>query len=368
MNWDLLPFAKDDLEVYLSQLYQNPVTVTGVEKLADQEDGEEIKGFGYGRPLLITLQQNEQEDRIVFHTMAGDAFGHERPSDRARNMLLDYETFNRLPRHVTALDVGALGQTAPISLGQAGEFFLLTRYVSGKPYANDLKRILAEDKLQPGDTARAEALAAYLARIHQQKQPDPVAYRRCIRDLLGHGEGIMGILDGYPADFEPAPPARLQAIEEKCVAWRWRIKERPQRLSQVHGDFHPWNVLFRAGADFSVLDRSRGAWGEPADDVTSLSINYLFFWLQQSGGANSRFQGPFRQLFDLFWQHYGQASGDEDMGELAPPFLAWRALVLAHPRWYPNLETAVRQALFRFVENVLAADRFDPAKIENYLH
>ena len=35
----------------------------------------------------------------------------------------------------------------------------------------------------------------------------------------------------------------------------------------MHGDFHPWNLLFREGVEFSVLDRSRGEWGEPADDV-----------------------------------------------------------------------------------------------------
>lgn len=42
------------------------------------------------------------------------------------------------------------------------------------------------------------------------------------------------------------------------------------RLRQVHGDFHPWKILFELGADFRLLDRSRGEFGDPADDVTSL--------------------------------------------------------------------------------------------------
>jgi len=55
-----------------------------------------------------------------------------------------------------------------------------------------------------------------------------------------------------------------------------RIGSWAHRLSQVHGDFHPWNVLFREGVDFTVLDRSRGERGEPADDVTAMTINYIF--------------------------------------------------------------------------------------------
>ena len=46
----------------------------------------------------------------------------------------------------------------------------------------------------------------------------------------------------------------------------------------MHGDFHTWNILFREGTDFSVLDRSRGEWGEwgeAVDDVICLALNVL---------------------------------------------------------------------------------------------
>ena len=43
----------------------------------------------------------------------------------------------------------------------------------------------------------------------------------------------------------------MREIERRCLEWRWRLKAKTQRLRQVHGDFHPWNILFRAGADFS---------------------------------------------------------------------------------------------------------------------
>jgi len=58
---------------------------------------------------------------------------------------------------------------------------------------------------------------------------------------------------------------------------------RDEWLRQIHGDFHPWNILFRPGIDFQLLDRSRGEYGDPADDLTSLTVNYFFFSLQRSG-------------------------------------------------------------------------------------
>jgi hypothetical protein len=53
--------------------------------------------------------------------------------------------------------------------------------------------------------------------------------------------------------------------------------------------------------------------------------------------------------------------------EAAAPFIAWRALVMASPVWYPALEERLRQKLFDFILNVLAAERFDPERANDYL-
>jgi hypothetical protein len=363
MDWDALPFDEGALKRYLASLFEGDVALGEIREL--HGDGEEaLKEYGYGTPLLIEFQHDGQEEKVVLHTVSRDGFGHERPSDRASNLLLDHATFNRLPRHVVSLDVGAFESDRDlISLGDAGEFFFLTRYAPGRLYVRDLERIADQDKLVPRDRARCILLADYLARIHAVKHDDPLLYRRRIRDLVGHGEGIMGMLDGYPADFPAASPERLAEIERRCVTWRWRVKDAAGRLSQVHGDFHPWNVLFQDEIEFMLLDRSRGAWGEPADDVSSMSINYILFAMRQWGGV----QGPFRELYDLFWARYLASSGDEGMLRVVQPFFAWRGLVLAHPVWYPSLSPEVREGLFRFVENVLDVDRFDPQAVDEYV-
>jgi aminoglycoside phosphotransferase (APT) family kinase protein len=222
-------------------------------------------------------------------------------------------------------------------------------------------RMLANPELTDLDTARADALCDYLVEIHRVKSLEAGLYVRRIRELIGHSECIMGLVDSYP-DRPEVREWGLQDIERHCVDWRWRLKQRVHRLSQVHGDFHPWNILFREGTDFGVIDRSRGEWGDPADDVCCLTMNYLFFSLQRSG----RLDGNFESLFLRFWDRYLEKSGDSEMLQVSAPFFAFRGLVMAHPVWYPTLAESVRQQLFRFMRTVLGEERFNPHEVHRY--
>ena len=352
------------IEAYLVAIGYDNARIETIRDLT-QAPGDSLKEFGYGHPILIVFRAHNRTYRVVFHTHTADAFGHDRRSDRAAALLLADETYNTLPQHVRCLNVGAFKPDGQLlSLGDAGEFFLLTEYADGELYAQDLARIRDTGQALPGDIERARTLAAYLAEIHAIKKSAPVLYERHLRDTIGHGEGIMGLTDSYPPDYAPAPPAFLEAIEQQCIRWRWRLKAKSSRLSQIHGDFHPFNILFRTGTDFSILDRSRGAWGEPADDVSALSINYLFYALQQNPDS---FDGPLAALFTAFWTTYLDMTNDREILTVIAPFFAWRGLVIASPLWYPNLHLQTRQTLFRFIRRVLEEEQFDPAYVNAYL-
>lgn len=348
------------LREYLAARFGPEAGLARIEPLATTPG---VKGGGYGVPQLVSWRSSGGEQRYVLETVRPGGFGHEDRADRAALVLRALDDYGDLPRHVRAVDAGAFSRSgAAVGLADTEEFFLLTGFVEGEPYARDLERIAARSRLELLDCDRAVALAEYLAAIHREPVTHETWYRRRLRDLTGSGECIAGIADSYPEGEFPAP-AVLERIELLALRWRYRLRDRADRLRRIHGDFHPWNILFRAGTDLTALDRSRGRFGDPADDVAALAVNYLFFAVRGEG----RFHGPFAELFHRFWNRYRSVSGDESLAEVIAPYFAFRTLVLANPVWYPSETAATRRALFRFLFGTLEADRFDPESLEELL-
>ena len=356
------------LREYFSALYEADVKIDGVCELGGklkEAREKELKGFGYGKPYLIefSIGRNKRKAVVLETLRVEGGFGHDHFSDRAQVLIWQHSTFNKLPCHVRSVDVGAFTMDGGLkSVGDCREFFIVTELIEGQLYHVDLDRIKKQKRLTGLDLDRCRALSDYLATIHKVKKDAPELYVRRIRDLVGHGECIFGLTDSYPAKLPYVSERDFVDIEKKCVEWRWKLKQKACRLSQVHGDYHPWNIMFRGGADFTLLDRSRGEWGEPADDVSALTINYLFYSLQVYG----RLAGPFERLFELFWKNYLDKTGDTEILSVIQPFYAWRSLVVASPVWYPNLPLDMRKKLFHFIRKILETEKLELKKVNSY--
>ncbi len=357
---------KQAVEKYLGELYGS-AEVTGIGELGEipvkVEEG--IKGFGYGKPYLIEFEADGKTHSVVLSTMrVQKGFGHDHFSDRAAILIWQNSVFNKLPKHVRSLDVGYFTHEGELfSGGRAEEYFILMEKIEGKEYFLDLERIKKEGGLISLDKDRAKALSSYLAEIHANKHENCELYLRKIRDIVGHGECIMGLTDSYPDTLDFVSWDELCEIEKKCVEWRYKIKGKSHRLCATHGDFHPWNIMFRDGIDFSVLDRSRGEWGEAADDVSSITMNYIFYSMQTYG----ELAGPFQELYELFFENYLEKTHDNELLRVIHPFYVFRSLVVASPIWYPNIEHGVRKKLFNFISNILDGEEFNYHDVNSYL-
>jgi len=374
---------EEALKAYLKKKFRDIIQVD-IRKL-----GSGVQGSGF----LIEMKTPAGIRSYVVKSLLSEGLGHDYPSDRASVFLLDLDEYKNLPRHVKAVDVLSEMEDGSIkSIGGGKEYYLLMERGVGRHYFNDLSEFVHKDRLEISDIEKIKAMTSYLAEIHSIKKDSKTLYWRKLRDTVGHGECLMGVFDTYPDGTLSYD--EITAIIKKSVDWIYKLKPRYKRLSEIHGDFHPGNIWFReVGSqksevspptypspsrgegkgggetsefgiqiDFILLDRSRGPWGEPADDVTALTINYIFFSIKNHGDV----RGAYLEGLNLFFDEYIKASGDTDINEVVAPFFAFRGAVVANPVFYPEITSEQRKLIFRFVNNVLDDNRFKLEKINDY--
>lgn len=298
---------------------------------------------------------------IIIKTLFPQNFGHDYFSDRAQVLLLANKSYNLMPNHVRSIDVVGVGDEL-VSVGDCTEFFIVMEEAQGTTYFSDLDAILERGTLTQRDRDRCCQLADFLVSLHEEKKEDPILYTRKIRDTVGHGECIMGVLDTYP----PVPFTTTEEMVEfvqLAVRWWGKIKGKSHRLCVVHGDYHPGNIWWH-DQRLTLLDRSRGLYGEPADDVACLSINYIFYGLMMHEDS---FKGPFAELFHLFLDRYFHHTKDHEMWELMAPFYAFRTTVICNPLFYPQVTDRTRRNLLNFALNLMEQETFSPDSITEYL-
>ena len=373
---------EEALKAYLKKQFADIIQVD-IRKL-----GSGVQGSGF----LIEMKTQSGIRSYVVKTLLSEGLGHDYPSDRAAVFLLDLDEYKNLPRHVKGIDVLAEMEDGSIkSIGGGREYYLLMERGTGRHYFNDLTEFSKKDSLDEIDRKKIEAMTSYLADIHSVKKDSKTLYWRKLRDTVGHGECLMGVFDTYPDGT--LPYNEMAEIIKKSVDWIARLKPKYRRLCQIHGDFHPGNIWFRSEdlltrglgdtenrgredsfhrvtvtpsrpvIDFVLLDRSRGPWGDAADDVTALTINYIFFSIKHHGSV----KGSYLEGLKMFFEKYIALTGDEELYSVVAPFFAFRGAVVANPIFYPELTLDQRKLIFRFVNNVLDDDKFRLEKVNDYL-
>ncbi len=342
---------RGSIEAYLKDRFGN------VELVEFERLGSGVHGTGFS--LIIDTAEGRKE--YVIKDLAPQGLGHDYPSDRAAVFLLAYDEYAKLPNHVKPVDViTVLADGSVKSIAGGREYFLIMEKVEGRNYFNDLEEMKEKDALTEADREKIRTMVSYLADIHSKKHTSKDLYWRKVRDTIGHGECLMGVFDSYPdgtLSYE-----EMAEIEKLCIDWRARLKNFHHRLCQIHGDFHPGNIWFK-DTEFVLLDRSRGPWGDAADDVTALTINYIFYSIMY----RDRLEGAYEEALRFFYDEYIKATGDDELMKVVPLFYAFRGAVVAHPVFYPQLRPEQRQAVFNLVKGMLQEETFSADKINQML-
>ncbi|GBE01273.1 phosphotransferase enzyme family protein [bacterium BMS3Bbin06] len=342
---------RESLLTYLRERFGD-VCIKRFERL-----GAGVHGTGFS----LVIETGGREREYVVKDLAPEGLGHDYPSDRAAVLLLAYDEYGNLPKHIRAVDVVALTEDGSVrSVSGGKEYFLVMEKAEGTNYFSDLEEMKDKAVLSDMDRKKIQAMAGYLKEIHSVKKESKTLYRRKIRDTIGHGECLMGVFDSYPDGVVGYDT--MAEIEKLCVDWRARLKPFHGRLCQIHGDFHPGNIWFR-GDDFVLLDRSRGPWGDGADDITAMTINYIFYSIMYHDSVT----GAYREALELFYERYIELTGDREILSVVAPFYAFRGAVVAHPVFYPQLGGKQRIKVFSFMRNVLLSERFEPERVNDLL-
>lgn len=355
---------KVSLETLLSKRLSKPTKIIGYEKL-----GEGFHAVAY----RIRLNIDGVERSLVLRIMRGDTgWGHDYVSDRAASLLLQHNLYKSspLPSQISSIDVLCLLPDGSVeSIGDAVEFIHVMDEVTedyGRPYVYDLFDIASRNTITDRDIRRCRILASHLSILHRVKIENRNLYLRHIRDLVGHGEMFMGVVDSYPdlAKLGWIDEDRLIKLEKKMIEWRYKLRRYTHRASRIHGDFHPFgNIRFRSDDQPVILEYSREEYGEPADDLSALTINYLFISIWKHGSYTQ----PFRILFEELFEAYIRETGDTEILRVIQPFYCFRGLVVVHPLYYPEMEDWKRKAILNFIENTLSIEEFNPREVDEYL-
>jgi len=368
----MLEINKQELEKYLSGIFGSDIDIKNIQKL-----GEGFHGLGFS---IDTVDKNDKEKKYILKTLKGEGFGQDYPADRASVLIRSLMDYNTLPNHVKAINVGSIQNNGKVlSIGNPNDFFIILEEGKGKDYWNNLDYIREEGVLKGENKERVSTLAKYLGKIHSINYDGDSRdnlYRRVIRDFVGHGELTMGVIDTFPNDLGFVDRKHLVEIVKKMVDWWDKLKDEHHRLTTIHGDFYPGNIWFDDGK-LVVLDRSRFRYGEPADDVTCLIMNFINYSVMTYGD----FRDPFKEMVELFFSEYFKERKDIDLFKISPLFFAFRGIVCIHPIFYSkewmksrgfkqeriDLINENKKKIMNFINNVLKEDEFKVDRINTYL-
>lgn len=354
--------TENQIKNYLKDIFKGKISNISITEL-----GSGVMGKGY----LLEFKEGKNSKRLVLKSIFANNLNLDHHSDRAQNFFLAHEAYNTMESHVKSKDVISVDKNGKLkSIGDSKEFFILMEEAKGQDFFKDLEKVGEQGFVEDKVKEKVLILSNFLYKLHSKKIDSLSMYRRKVRDTLGGAGSVAMVLDSWPDKEYNQYKREWNEILKHCVNV-WDISRNlTNRNCEIHGDFHPGNLWFQEDLTLTILDRSRGISGEPADDISAFVLNPIFYSVKKYG----KLQGEYKEIFDLFWNNYFSKTLDKEMRKVLGLYFAFRVSVVCNPVFYPdsffggkeNAEKA-RKKMINFSLNVLKDKEFIPEKINTYL-
>ena len=221
---------RPELQQHVSRLFPG-ARLVAIEPLSPDSGataGSTAKAAGYGEPMRLVLDDHGRRRELVWRVAGANEFGHDRRSDRAAETLLAFDDFARIPRHVAALDVGAIRDDGElVSLRDAGELYLVTTYARARCTRTTCARIAAERRASDRDVARVDALAALSGRAPRAARPPSrraTAARFATSSAPARASSASST--AIPTTYRRRRRRGCARSRSAAPTWRWRLRDR----------------------------------------------------------------------------------------------------------------------------------------------
>lgn len=333
---------------FLEQKYGADVIITHFE---------EVSGGFLSKAYKVTTLIEDKENIFFIKEPTEHMLSHE----KGENIFASFLTSHRTAEHAQSEpeSVGCFitdkstGKTLGITdtLGESHHIVEVQKYRKGTPYIEYLDKLSNQKELTTKDKAYMNRIVDKLYLVHssplevtdsQRKK----LYTRGLQEVLTHPELTISLLnENHHASNIFEGERKYEYIVEMLKVID-HLKVHNHRLSIIHGDFWPYNILIDDEDDAFFIDYSRITYGDPGHDVGNL---YMYLqWL-----AIYKKNTIYADLAEYFLIRYSATGNDELVKQTSVGYIGFTGAACLVEDFYPDATHEMRKTFHTHLLKVL---------------
>lgn len=317
-----------------------------------------LVGSGYHSDGFKIL--TEQGQTFFIKKVKSEDLGFEFTERKIMSLLVSHSMLKRHNIHPNSVGVAIHNQTIEFlpEISDKTEIYHIQEYGGeGESYLKMLADKSSKKEIDSVDKKEIDKVIDFIVSIHKIKHPSKdknkltAVYNDCLRNVIGHPEYLLQLLQGMPEDSPMLKPGQQSEYMSLMLENMHYFKNKPERLVALHGDFWGANVFFRKDGSIFVIDYSRMPWGDAGFDIGFWTSVYLISYHR----GNSEY---YKQLGEYFLNSYISKTNDKEVIKTMVYSLGLVAAMYASSKWVPGIDDKHRISFVNHVMKMLREKKF----------